>query len=263
MKKGWLTVLFMVVITFLFIAGLAFVNEVSSDRISRNRKIADLRSLMYACDIHPPNFSEASLKATSTTRDIPWDASELLARSEANTRRIKLPLTPAHENLLNKSMLSIKDSVEIILIYDMESQLDGYGFRMRGKGLWGTITAVAVVSKDMKRMLGIDFIEQVETPGLGARIMEKSFKIHFRNLQLSGFAEDDHQKPPIVMVRTKPLTNQKDPTNTILAITGATQTCNGVLRMLNTDLRFYLKVLQDNQQILRAMSTRHRSSDPG
>ena len=37
------------------------------------------------------------------------------------------------------------------------------------------------------------------------------------------------------------------------AITGATQTCNGVLNMVNTDLRFYLAVLRANPSVLNRL----------
>jgi Na+-transporting NADH:ubiquinone oxidoreductase subunit NqrC len=35
------------------------------------------------------------------------------------------------------------------------------------------------------------------------------------------------------------------------AITGATQTCNGVINMINTDLQFYLEVIRSNFDLIK------------
>ena len=130
---------------------------------------------------------------------------------------------------------------------------DAYGFLLKGKGLWGTISAFGVVSADLDRMVGIDFTEQFETPGLGARITEQEFKYFFRELDLTGFLSESDQ-PAVVMVGRKERSNVEESTNSIQAITGATQTCNGVLSMLNTDLRFYLRLLQENKEVLASFN---------
>jgi Na+-transporting NADH:ubiquinone oxidoreductase subunit C len=56
-----------------------------------------------------------------------------------------------------------------------------YAFRVTGPGLWGEIEALIGFDEDLKTMTGIDFIKQNETPGLGARIEEEWFKIQFRD----------------------------------------------------------------------------------
>jgi Na+-transporting NADH:ubiquinone oxidoreductase subunit C len=94
-------------------------------------------------------------------------------------------------------------------------------------------------------MVGIDFTKQVETPGLGARIIEEEYKFFFRNLDLSGFSEANSDQPPIVMVKKKERTNVEESTNNIQAITGATQTSQGVLNMVNSNLRVYIQLIQE------------------
>ena len=254
MRKGLITIVFMIIVTSVFISTLAYVNEASRDRIARNVKIQDVRSLMYACDIHPQDYLERLSPGSSTTADIPWDEADLLIQSDTRTKQVRLPVSNENRNLLKNSSLSVTDSVQIILINDEEGNFESYGFFLRGKGLWGTISAVAVISRDLTPMIGIDFTQQVETPGLGARIVEKTFKMHFRNLDLSAFVEDPTLTPPITLVRQKD-DLKANSGNSIQAITGATQTCHGVLNMVNTDLRFYISVLLDNeselQQIIR------------
>jgi Na+-transporting NADH:ubiquinone oxidoreductase subunit C len=93
-------------------------------------------------------------------------------------------------------------------------------------------------------MQGIAFTQQVETPGLGARITEEEFKSYFRNLDLSGFHQEETAQPPIIMVKDKAQTNQEDSTNSIQAITGATQTSQGVLNMVNSNVALYIDIIQ-------------------
>jgi len=125
-----------------------------------------------------------------------------------------------------------------------------YGFKMQGKGLWGTIIAFGTVTRNLNRMVGLDFMQQVETPGLGARITEHEFKHYFCNLNLEGFDQNIPETPQIVMVRKKERTNREESTNELQAITGATQTCNGVLQMVNRDLKFYLNLISKNRDFI-------------
>jgi Na+-transporting NADH:ubiquinone oxidoreductase subunit C len=49
-----------------------------------------------------------------------------------------------------------------------------------GAGLWGRIVALVGFEADGVTMTGLSFLEQTETPGLGARIDESWFKAQFR-----------------------------------------------------------------------------------
>ena len=98
--------------------------------------------------------------------------------------------------------------------FDTNGSTKGYAVPFSGAGLWGTIRGYLAVSADLKTVLGLTFVEQNETPGLGGRIDEPAFKEQFRNLSIDlaqGFAYGD----------------QLD------AITGATSTSRAVLQILN------------------------------
>lgn len=248
--KGISTVLFMILITVVFIAALAFIDEYTQERIEQNRELQRIQSIMYACNILPEGIREADLPPTSTTADIPWDQQHLLEMVQARMRSVRLPITPSQKLLLENSYLSLQDSAEIIIILNETGDIEGYGFPLRGRGLWGTISAVGVVSSDLTRMIGIDFTEQVETPGLGARITESGFKYFFRGLDLKGYFDPDLDTLPIIMVGKKARSNIEETSNSIQAITGATQTCNGVLEMVNTDVKFYLTLIRTNKESL-------------
>lgn len=249
MRKLVFTVVFMVVITVFFISVLAVINEVSRDRIEKNIKIQNVRSLLYAFDIFPEGFTEKTLSSTSTADDVPWEEHEILKIMNDRIKMVRLAITQTQKSLLKNSLLSLQDSVDIFVLLNGKGENIAFGFPLRGKGLWGTISAFAAVSADLTKMAGIDFSEQIETPGLGARITEKEFKYFFRNLNLSGFSESTEDRSAIIMVNKKVKTNLEQSTNSVQAITGATQTCTGVLNMVNTDMGFYLTLLKQNEKI--------------
>lgn len=253
MRRGIFTVLFMLSTTVVFIAVLAFLNERTRDRIRQNIEIQRIQSIMYACHVLPQGVDEKNLSSTSTTADIPWNQEELLEIMKRRMRRTRLGIPEEDKGLLRNSMLSYKDSVDVYVLLDDGGGISAYGFPLKGKGLWGLISAFGVVDAGLNHMLGIDFTDQVETPGLGARITEQEFKYFFRNLDLSGFLADQEMPPPIIMIRQKKQTNLEFKTNSIQAITGATQTCNGVVNMLNADLRFYLSILRQNKERLETL----------
>jgi Na(+)-translocating NADH:ubiquinone oxidoreductase C subunit len=253
-KIGLFTVFFMILITVVFISTLAYIHEVSKNRIAENQQIRRVRSVLYACAILPHGIDEKDLPSTSQTDDIPWDDEALLPMMQNRTRMVGLPITPEQRRLLKNSFLSMQDSVDIVVLFDTTGRIQGYGFDLKGKGLWGTISAFAVISADLERMVGIDFTEQVETPGLGARITESGFKYYFRGLTLKGFVDSRTDRPPVIMMARKERSNLEDPTNSVQAITGATQTCNGVLNMINTDVAFYIDVLRQNKSYLETFN---------
>ena len=88
---------------------------------------------------------------------------------------------------------------------------------MAGQGLWGSIRGYLGVSASFDRLLGLEFVEQNETPGLGGRIDEAWFKAQFTDLPLQHGEE---------LVYGENLD----------AVTGATSSSNAVLRIVNAAL---------------------------
>lgn len=65
-----------------------------------------------------------------------------------------------------------------------DSILLGYCFPISGSGLWGTIHALLAVTPDFKKVINIEIVDQNETPGLGGRITESWFKDQFKGKTL-------------------------------------------------------------------------------
>jgi electron transport complex protein RnfG len=98
-----------------------------------------------------------------------------------------------------------------------------------GNGYQGEIKLMVGVNADFSRFTGMTVLEQVETPGLGARIADKKFADQFRGLAA---------RPPIAYVKgvapSKP--------NQIEAITGATISTRAVVNIINRTVKEWLKL---------------------
>lgn len=60
----------------------------------------------------------------------------------------------------------------------------GYVFLTQGQGYAGPIKLLCGVDSRLSYVLGIEVIESTETPGLGARINEDSFKSQFKGISI-------------------------------------------------------------------------------
>lgn len=237
----------MVGITLIFIALLATLNATTQSRIERNLKIQESKSILYAFGILPEGVDESLLPGTATTSDLPWDETRLLRTIQRELNPVSLPVTEEAEKWLKESMLTPGDSIAVYVRRTALDSVQSIGFYLRGKGLWGTIQAFMAVNTDFSRAIGIDFTEQVETPGLGARITEQEFKSYFRNLDIDLVSRSETNG--LEMVRSKDIPNTAESTNELQAVTGATQTCNGVLNMLRSDLKFYYHVVRAHSDL--------------
>jgi Na+-transporting NADH:ubiquinone oxidoreductase subunit C len=128
-------------------------------------------------------------------------------------------------NLYQDRVKEVADAEGNVQYYEVLDAPGGavqsYVFPVIGAGLWGELESVVGVETDLKTLTGIEFIKQNETPGLGGRITEAWFKEQFRGKRW----------PLKVVPEGEPAGNQE-----FQAITGATNTTNGVQGILNERL---------------------------
>ncbi len=98
-----------------------------------------------------------------------------------------------------------------------------YAVHFAGKGFWAPIKGFVGVAADRRTLLGIAFYEQSETPGLGAEIVKPVFRNQFIGRRLSSDAR------PIAFRRTGGQLGD----NEVEAVTGATQTCTRLEKIIN------------------------------
>ncbi len=61
----------------------------------------------------------------------------------------------------------------------------GYAFSAKGGGYQGEIILMVGLSADLSKILGIEVVENLETPGLGGKITGEDFKGQFKGLRTS------------------------------------------------------------------------------
>ncbi len=105
----------------------------------------------------------------------------------------------------------------LYMIGKKNGQTVGYVVVQTGPGFQGNIVVAFGVDTSLSKVLGIEVLEQVETPGLGARIVEEGWRAQFKGLLL-----------PLEVIKGK---RQKP--NQVEAITGATISSDAVAKIIN------------------------------
>lgn len=140
-------------------------------------------------------------------------------------------LFPSGEKLSFKKLNT--DKMEIYAATSSGGDLVGYAVRVVGSGYGGPIQMLAGLSPDLKKIVGLQVVENVETPGLGSRITEDSFRSQFDGLDPSR---------EITYVKNQQPDKQK---NQIEALSGSTITTRAVTGALSDTLSKALSVIRE------------------
>lgn len=190
-------IVYMTVITAIFIAVLATFNYVTADTIAFNKESELRHKVLYIFDILPAN---------------------------ENSQEI--------EKIFNERVI-VKQigTKEIYVLMEGSSEI-AYAIPISGSGLWGSITGFVGLNQDLTKIIGIEFVSQSETPGLGGRISETFYKEQYRNIDISG-AENNN-----FIISTPQAGSNVD------AIAGATQTSSAVVKLINEDLQEFFHEME-------------------
>ena len=123
-------------------------------------------------------------------------------------------------------------------LYYKNHQLSGYAVPVEGKGFWAPIKGVVGVALDQRTITGIAFYEQNETPGLGARIAEEDFCGQFAGKAMIAGDKVLGIKPAGETLKE----------NQVHAITGATQTCIRLEKLMNDGLSAWVKTMDTAEE---------------
>lgn len=121
----------------------------------------------------------------------------------------------------------------VIEVYEgiKDGQVIGYTIKTSSKGYGGTIESMVGISKDGK-ITGVDIGNHSETPGLGSKATEYTFK--------SQYLDKDSSNTLLVVKGSVKNDNE------ISAISGATITSNGVTSGVNAAMKIYNEKLSGN-----------------
>ena len=133
--------------------------------------------------------------------------------------------TEIHDTF-EKRILKPGESSGGAYVYKEDERVIGYAVPFEGKGFWAPIKGIIGIEADIETITAIAFYEQNETPGLGAEITKAKFCDQFIGRKLS---------PSDRAVGIKPLGSELKE-NQVHAITGATQTCTRLEKLVNEDI---------------------------
>lgn len=219
------TIFFMFIITLVFISVLTAVNLLTKDRIKFNQKIGLIRAVVYSSGIELEN------------RSIDIKESESEEAESDGTYKIEI-LNDNGKGIGDGVIKSVFNDDGDVKYYTMSYEerntndnIFAYVFRTRGPGLWGEITALIGFNKELTSITGIEFVEQSETPGLGAKITKMWFKEQFKGKNgPKAFSESDK------LFTTVPQDSESGDSE-FSAITGATATSNYVRNIINATIK--------------------------
>ena len=122
-------------------------------------------------------------------------------------------------------------------VYMKDDTVAGYAVPISGKGFWATIKGIVGIGPDRQTVTGISFYQQSETPGLGARITEPFFRDQFQGLKLGAPGQPIGMRSP---------GSELSP-GQVHAISGATQTCIRLEKLMNDDLREWMQKMSGKE----------------
>ena len=187
-KERIYPILFMILVTVVFISVVSGIYLSTEDLVLLNESLFEKKAVLYAAGIEVADDDGQEVESTYNSRVKPVET-------------------------------SIGTVYEIL---GTNGSRQGLVINQTGPGLWGEITAVVGFDTSGKKLTGVDFTKQNETPGLGARIMEDWFREQFRG-----------KTPPFTTVPEGTAAGEKE----FDAITGATRTSDGVLGIMNNSLK--------------------------
>ncbi|HOD99952.1 MAG TPA: FMN-binding protein [Kiritimatiellia bacterium] len=166
----------------------------------------------------------------------------LLAKNEAlhrNTVWCRAFLLPVAGNAAEDYQRAVDENLVPLTLQDAAGEIKGYrritpgheavGFLVGGLGFWDRIEAAIVLTPDLREVINLQFMDQKETPGLGARVTEEWFTDQFKGRIV------DWDGPADARLIVGPAPNPQA-ANRVDGITGATQTSMALARFLNSEL---------------------------
>ena len=234
------TVIYTTIIVVVVAAVLAFASSSLKSKQTANIKAETLSQMMTAAGLgDKESFSKMGNDAVlSTYSDNIEEAFAINVNSEKvrdlKTAKNEIELIdnfkPENKAILNGGeahlpVYKFKSGVTVIPVY--------------GAGLWGPIWGYIALQQDLKTIVGAYFDHESETPGLGAKIKdEASFKEQFAG---KVFDLEDSSVLFEIVKGGAPEGSE----NKVDAISGATMTCNGLNKAINTWVGAYANYLKN------------------
>jgi Na+-transporting NADH:ubiquinone oxidoreductase subunit C len=196
-KSFFYPIIFMTVVTAFFVFILSAFSQATKDTIAFNNESELRYKILYIFDVLPESKDPKDIETVFNERV--------------------------------KERVAVKKNIYVLMEGDKEVS---YAVPVEGPGLWGTISGYIGLNADYSKITGIDFVKQSETPGLGGRISEESYKEQFRNIDISNVQD------------SKFIVSSPQSGSNVDAIAGATQTSTAVEKLINEDLNDFFNEVE-------------------
>lgn len=183
------TAIFSFIITFILVFLLTLTYVGTKDRVSEYNKNYEISAILKAVGVEPKDEESQEQFKSIFNLDLPVD----------------------------KTMVGKIDGEDILVS------------KFSGKALWGTVTGIIAMEKNLKTIKGIDIISHNETPGLGGRIEDSWFLNQFKGETLN--------KNMIKVVQGSGSGNYNFDDGIIDGIVGATRTSKSIEVMINKKIK--------------------------
>ncbi len=221
------TILYASIMVVIVAVGLAFTHQVLNEKQIANVNIDKMQQILRSLRVDAKtNEAEAKYAELITDAYLIDDNGELIAGTEGL----------GTDDAAFATDISSGD-VKGLPVFVAE--VDGkkfYVIPMTGKGLWGPIWGYLSFAEDGSKVYGTDFGHDSETPGLGAEIALKGFRVQFENKDLLKNGE----YKSIAVVKSGQTRTDKDYVD---GISGGTITSKGVDEMLFNSVGKYKNFL--------------------
>lgn len=234
------TVIYTTIIVVVVAAVLAFASSSLKSKQTANIKAETLSQMMTAAGLgDKESFSKMGNDAVLSTYSNNIEEAFAINVNGEKVRDLKTAkneielidnFKPENKAILNGGeahlpVYKFKSGVTVIPVY--------------GAGLWGPIWGYIALQQDLKTIVGAYFDHESETPGLGAKIKdEASFKEQFAG---KVFDLEDSSVLFEIVKGGAPEGSE----NKVDAISGATMTCNGLNKAINTWVGAYANYLKN------------------
>lgn len=216
-------VVYAAVISALFTFAIMSLYAVTKDRVLQNETLARQRALVGLFDL-------AEVSQLSDQQ-----ISEVYRQSIVEGQAVVDPVS--------------KNSFDIIGAYrstDGKRELVGFAFPVWGTGFWARIDGLVAVDPRFERILGVVFLKHSETPGLGGRLTEATWRDKFKGRSITAVDE----KTKVIYIGGPTPADSSDPrfNRHVDAITGATGTSSAVEQFINEGTMQFRRALQQTAQ---------------
>ena len=149
-----------------------------------------------------------------------WAAPKIEANRKAETERAIFVVQSDATNYEKVENVEF----ELYEVFDDKKKSLGFAMPYEGNGFQGNIRLIVGIDRELTNLLGLEVLEQVETPGLGTKVTEEPFTKQFVNIKV---------EPEISWVKGIEPSNS----NEIQAITGATISSKAIVRIINEGVK--------------------------